>query len=737
MPRQIRSTANRLFFPLHVWGPLTHAEARLLHSLAKYEPAIADDWHARATILPGRALRATIVRDLCLSATVARCLHGGRIQIRDAVIDEVLDLSFAHLPFPLEFVGCRVSRPILLNHAHLAHLAFRNCSLNGVQANGTVIGGDVVFSGRTRARGGISLERSRIDGKLLLSGAWIKNVGGSALNCGSATIGGAVDLDKGFSCIGEVNLYNARVRGDITLDSARITNRGGFSIHADLAKSDGGIFIRQAKIRGEIRMRGVECRSNLEFDGTSVEAVSGSPNAIALDQARIDGSLYLRDRFRAIGKVVVLGSLIGVDLDVDGAVIQGAGRGRKALVASRVRVQGSVFLYRLQAAGEVILAGAYVGGNILWKGTTLTVHRSTPADKPRGTTSLNAKSVTVRGSVELRRGGSNALLDFRSARIGRNLEVRQVEFAKGRITGLLLENARVRGEFSWVDTVCHSGTKMVLSHAHFGRFRHGRSSWPEKDLHLRGCVYAAIDFDERAKPGAASMPTGTGGKTGFVRLWSSAIRFLSIGEERSDAIDWLGRQKPGKFDPQPYEQLSGVLQRSGHDDEAKQVAIAMEKARSDHTTDPVTKALSRMQGVFVEHGHSTRRLWVLSLLWVLMTAVWFGQAKRAEVMTTANEEVFLDASYARDRVEPKEYPQFNAVVYSLDAFLPIIDLRQEAYWMPNAKLACVVAGTELRVSPCGGLFRLYHWIHILLGWLATTLMVFSVTGLIRHQRSTT
>jgi hypothetical protein len=66
---------------------------------------------------------------------------------------------------------------------------------------------------------------------------------------------------------------------------------------------------------------------------------------------------------------------------------------------------------------------------------------------------------------------------------------------------------------------------------------------------------------------------------------------------------------------------------------------------------------------------------------------------------------------------------------------PIIELRQEAYWIPNAKVPCRIRGTAVDVPACGGFFRAYLWLHIILGWLATTLMVFSVTGLIRHHNS--
>ena len=61
-----------------------------------------------------------------------------------------------------------------------------------------------------------------------------------------------------------------------------------------------------------------------------------------------------------------------------------------------------------------------------------------------------------------------------------------------------------------------------------------------------------------------------------------------------------------------------------------------------------------------------------------------------------------------------EPPVFNTFVYSLDSFIPLIDLHQAKYRLPT--------GCSLRV---------YHWLHIGFGWLLTTLLVVGLTGLVR------
>jgi len=94
------------------------------------------------------------------------------------------------------------------------------------------------------------------------------------------------------------------------------------------------------------------------------------------------------------------------------------------------------------------------------------------------------------------------------------------------------------------------------------------------------------------------------------------------------------------------------------------------------------------------------------------------------------EPLILDAATATPSVS-EDYPAFNAVVYSIDVFLPIIDLHQQRYWLPNANRGHEV---PLLICKCkaGALLRWYFWAHIILGWVLSSLWIASVTGLVRR-----
>ena len=65
-----------------------------------------------------------------------------------------------------------------------------------------------------------------------------------------------------------------------------------------------------------------------------------------------------------------------------------------------------------------------------------------------------------------------------------------------------------------------------------------------------------------------------------------------------------------------------------------------------------------------------------------------------------------------------DYPAFRPIAYSADAFLPLVNLHQETYWTPRD----------------GWVKSLYLPVHILMGWVVTTLAAVSISGLVRHER---
>ena len=152
--------------------------------------------------------------------------------------------------------------------------------------------------------------------------------------------------------------------------------------------------------------------------------------------------------------------------------------------------------------------------------------------------------------------------------------------------------------------------------------------------------------------------------------------------------------------PQPYAQLAKVLQEMGHEADARRILIAKQE-------DPARLAMMtwyqrlwhHVLGLTIGYGY---RPWQ-ALLWIVGFIV-LG----AFLFQSGSDGAQFEKTIAG------EPPAFNTFVYSLDSFVPLIDLHQAKYRLPISR----------------GL-RVYLWLHIASGWILTTLLVVGLTGLVR------
>jgi len=116
-----------------------------------------------------------------------------------------------------------------------------------------------------------------------------------------------------------------------------------------------------------------------------------------------------------------------------------------------------------------------------------------------------------------------------------------------------------------------------------------------------------------------------------------------------------------------------------------------------------------------------RALWWI-LGFVLLGTALFGAGYRMRIITPTEASAY--GKFAETGRAPMHYPSFNAFVYSLENFLPVVDLHQGEYWRPNPGLR------DSGTVPAS-LLRWYLWLHILAGWTLTPLLFAGLSGLIR------
>ena len=128
-----------------------------------------------------------------------------------------------------------------------------------------------------------------------------------------------------------------------------------------------------------------------------------------------------------------------------------------------------------------------------------------------------------------------------------------------------------------------------------------------------------------------------------------------------------------------------------------------------------------------------RALWWIAGF-VGLGAILFGWGYRMRIITPTEEAAYRE--FVASGEAPPHYPVFHPLVYSLENFLPVVELHQDKYWRPNPRHS--VRGRTKRDGDAAEasslpsrLLRYYLWVHILAGWTITPLLFAGLSGLVR------
>lgn len=604
-------------------------------------PADAADWPAE------RVARAECISWVCTDPQASALVSYLGLKLFGMRIDGEVDLGNADIKFQFLAWKCAFSKKISLWEAQLQRFYLADCQIKSVNAARAVINGSVIFRRCVNTEGEVNLEGIRIGGDLDCSEAQFFQTYGVALNAYGAQIKGSVSLREAES-EGEVNLLRATIGGDLDCLGAQFRRRDQF--HAA-----GGIWL--------------------------INAVHVKDLALYANNAKIEGSIFLRKGFKAEGVIDLSGAIIGGSLDCDAAQFSNAGG--LALNVNGTKIEGSVFLRDgFNAKGKVDFGSARIGSNLECDGAQFSNANGL---------ALNADGAKIDGGVFLHNGfRADGEINLVGATIGGGLQIRNVIEA-GRMT-------------------------LDLRLAKVGTFWDDENSWPEAEhLFLDGFCYER--FHEEAPFEADSRKK------------------------------WLSLQPRDKFRPQPYDQLSSVLNKMGHAESAWQVFIAKDPDRARHTR-PFSRGWwwYNVFGKLIGYGYRPGRAFRISLAMILLGTLLFHLGSTHHLISPTSDKAYVKAPSGEVIIEngrpkiSKQYPVFKSFVYSLESFTPLLKLDQSANWAPNAN-----HGTEIpiivptpatclshfSVTRTGSLLRYYLYLHIASGWLLTSLWVGAITGLVK------
>ena len=635
---------------------------------------------------------------------------------------------------------------------------------SALSCDGARITGKVSLSDCFKADGTVSLVGATIGGDLNCSGGILSSPKGSALSCDGASITGNVSLSDGFKADGGVRLLGATIGANLDCDGGILSNPTGNALSCDGAKITGNIFLNNTfRADGKVSLLratvggDLDCSAGILISSAIYSSgilIGRAGSSMSCDGAKITGNVILNNGFKAEGEVRLVGATIGEDVNCDSGILMGGGG--PALSCDRATVAGNFFLrYGFKTEGEVILVGATIGANLDCDGGILS--------NPTGN-ALSCDGAKIMGNVFLNKGfKAEGEVRLVGATIGEDVNCDSAIFssqtgsalscARAKITGNVFLNKGFKAEgkvdftaasvgryFYWQDVTSPELAVLDLESAKVGVLADDEKSWPaKKRLSLDGLTYDRI---------------GDGSPT-----------------SADSRVKWLKLQ--GRFLPQPYEQLAAVLRKMGHDEQAVEVMIKKNyaHARLVHFPSeewPWYKGFGRV----IAYGY---RSWY-ALIWGLFAVVlgwwvfWSGRKHR----------IVIEAKKRADESggQPESHPKFISFIYSLETFVPLVKLGMAEYWMPDGEgkadpklsarldfplwLIFSLYGLPLRIifyllkavsrrfwkwnATAGGardctdkfeppaegtVLRCYLWIHIIAGWIISTLWVAALTGLVK------
>ncbi|RZM79534.1 hypothetical protein DYY88_12505 [Leptolyngbya iicbica LK] len=489
-------------------------------------------------------------------------------------------------------------------------------------------------------------------------------------------------LMDGFEAKAEVRLTGAKIGGNLACFNGKFRHSNGYALIADKAEIRQDVFlIEDFEADGEVSLFGAKIGGQLDCSNGKFR--SSSAYALIVQGAEIGQDVFLTDGFEADGKVSLSGIKTGGQLHCSGGKFRYSSG--YALIAEGAEIGQGVFLTDgFEADGEVSLMGAKIGGQLACSGGKFRA--------PQGY-ALAAQGAEIGQDVFLMDGfEADGEVSLVGAKIGNRLDCRASKFHNPNGLALNIQAAQIGESIILIDGFDAVGTvNYVFATARV--LNDSEENWPET-LYLNGFTY------ERLAP------------------------FAPV--QAKKRLKWLRLQT---FSPQPYAQLAAVLKASGHDEAATKVLIGQQDDRIKYAElHPFRRFLNRVLGVFIAHGYQSYRAlyWAMGFIGVGTLLFQWGYSHPSQLITPSDVG---NTSTAPTQVSP-DYPAFNALIYSTDVFLPIVDLHQQSYWIPNANRGAEVSLLMLKCKQ-GALLRWYFWAHIICGWILTSLWVAGFTGLVR------
>jgi hypothetical protein len=577
--------------------------------------------------------------------------------------------------------------------------------------DGAVILGEEARVSNTPARfhsyGQVNLSNSRLDGDLICTNAEMRSA------YYQAPSGVALELAEtpgGEAVLAALNVSRAKISGAVFLD-------GKF-------ESFGEVRFNSVTVRGAFRCHGASMNGALPQCPPASDTLAEKPDverALALSRAEIGNMLVLNSGFNSFGTVDLRNATIKGDLDCAGGTFYGCHARKKDVTSDRhtqpvcLAVSGAVI------SGSVFLTGVRVDADVgSWE---LEERENRASFRSRGL--VRFRGTRIERNLHLEGGLFSCVED---TRVHPRTSQRTIGAAKSRLRHLRPSHP-TPPEMPYValfQTVMVAGTTFLAARdspedASATRVVHFKGS-----VSFEGMRTNVWEDDQAAWPQCRSHDARCPPVLELDGLIYQRLRGPIEGPKR---LFWLlhqpaqdlTRSRDGKlqrgfgFKTQPWEQCARVLYDMGYRPGARFLYRKEQeylRARGGMTLFP--RIYNALLGMLVGHGFRPQYAlyWAVSLF--VMGSIFFDFAKAHNQITPADTLVLQSSQYKEansstrattdnackdaraGRIPPIDYPKFDPFLYSVDVLLPVVEIRQEHYWITTDLPARCVKPAAMR-----------------------------------------
>jgi hypothetical protein len=650
------------------------------------------------------------------------------------------------------------------------------------------VGGQVLLGDGYHAEGETRLVNAAVTGDLDADNGHFLHADGDALSLDGATIGRSLrialdqssptdeakDLPKGFLTRGTFRLWSTQVNQDVLADGAHFESPTGMAMLACNLKVASRLVLTGVHATGTVNLFSADVGHELDLRGGQYDGTQAF-NKIAFwaNGMQVHGHVFCNQadgadppyRFVVRGLTSFQFATISMHWDLYGAELTNPGG--DALDASDCRVGGYVNIDTVKLDGRVSFSRAKIDG--MW-----ILNRSAEPDKmqldlrfahiwvikdERLNDWPSAGHLQLEGLVydhfdddsPLDVNDRLAWLRRQYPQVGRQVAAKTAasNAARSRAASIVIREARVqRAE---VADLRDSKNEVAITGSPIQLVQHTT----QDDRY----AVAPAEFEAPA-PTAPSMPAPVEGKAADNKSPSTAkpvkevAAAESVTENKQDATTAkaVAEQAESPAEPastssgpagrryvtQPYTQLAAVYRAIGQDEQANAVLVARAERLGELAPRFSAQALwYRYLGRLIGYGYEPFRAIKIGLVIIAIGAIVFAIGARRNLMAeTKLAEQVLEGDGKLGLVSPT-YPRFNPLVYSLDVFLPFVELNQVCYWIPGEKPSKPRKSRNcfMHIGPYSvkwsALLHCYLWFQTLAGWTLCTLLAAAVTGIVQ------